>query len=368
MGYKITQVHPYFDQDEIKEVTECLKDAWVTEGPKKERFLQELQKITKAKYAVLAPNGTQALYLALMIAGIGPEDEVIVPDFSFVASASSVYWTGAKPVFVDVKKDNLNLDPGLIEKYITKKTKAIIPVHIYGQAADMDPILAIAKKHKLIIIEDAAQGLGVLYKGKHTGTFGQFGCLSFFADKTITTGGEGGAILTNSAKLYDQLVHFRNHGRPKSSTFVHPRVGYNFRLTDLQCAVGVAQIKKFSKIRDRKIKNLDLYKKYLQKVTAVKFLGESKDSNIIPFRANILVQNLSGLIQHLEQKGIQTRRFFYPLHKQPFFRKKFTYIDHDYPNTNYAYNHGLSLPVHMYLTEKDISFVCQEIKNFYGQK
>ncbi len=365
MAYKITQIHPYFTQDEIDEVTDCLKNAWVTEGPKSKEFLEEILRITGSSYGVLAPNGTLALYIALMVIGIKEGDEVIVPDFTFIASANAIHLTGARPVFVDVLREDLNIDPKQIEKYITPHTKAIMPVHMYGQSADMEPILETAKKHKLFIVEDAAQGLGILYKNKHVGTFGNLGCFSFFADKTITTGGEGGMIVTNDKGIYEKLCYFRNQGRLTSGTFLHPQIGYNFRLTDLQCAVGIAQLRKFSEIVQIKLRNQSLYEELLKSVKEITFLERKKYSNYIPFRTNIFVERLSALIEFLEKKGIQTRGMFYPLHKQPCF-SIYNHSLSEYPNADYAFEHGLSLPVHCALREEDVKYICDAIKSFYA--
>lgn len=367
MKYKISQVRPYFEKEEIEEALSTIKSAWVTEGPKSKEFIKEVLNLANAKYAVLAPNGTLSLYMALMVLGIKEGDEVIVTDFTMIASSNAIYLTGAKPVFVDIDIDDLNMNTNLIEKYITPKTKAIMPVHIYGHSADMDPIMKIAKKHKLYIVEDACQGLGLFYKKKHVGTFGDLGCFSFFADKTITTGGEGGMVITNDKSLCEKLLYFRNQGRLTSGTFIHPEIGYNFRMTDLQCAVGLAQIRKFEKIKNKRIFNHSLYEKYLENIKEIKIIGPRPYSNFVPFRFNILVNNLTSLMKFLEKKGIQTRGMFYPLHKQPCY-KMYKYKDNDYPNSNYAYEHGLSLPVYYELKETQIKFICETIKKFYSSK
>jgi perosamine synthetase len=324
-------------------------------------------KMTGAKYGVLAPNGTLALYMALMVAGIGSGDEVIVPDFTMIASSNAVYLTGATPIFVDVSKVDLNIDTEKLEKAVTAKTKAIMPVHIYGTACDMDKIMEIARRHNLLVIEDACQGHGLFYKGKHVGTFGNLGCFSFFADKTFTTGGEGGMIITNDEKLYERLLYFRNQGRLSSGSFIHPQIGYNFRMTDLQCAVGLAQIRKFNKILAKRLTNHKIYEKYLGDSNFIKIIKPFSYSTFTPFRFNILIENLAGLIEFLEKNGIQTRGMFYPLHRQPCY-KMYEYNDRDFPNTIYAYEHGLSLPVYYSLTEKKIKYICDTIKKFYASK
>lgn len=311
---------------------------------------------------MLASNGTLALFLGLLSLGIGRGDEVIVPDFTFIASAGSVAFTGAKPVFVDINVDSLNIDVEKIEGAITEETKAIMPVHIYGQSADMDPILRLAKKHNLKVIEDSAESYGVFYKGKHTGTIGDVGIISFFADKTVTCG-EGAVILTNDDKICKKLRYLRNQGRLTSGSFMHPQLGMNFRMTDLQCAVGVAQLKKFKEIEKKKLENLELYKSLLKSVNGVSFIKEVNYSNFIPFRVPIKVKRLDELTQHLENNSIQTRGFFYPLHRQPCFNY-LGYDENDFPVTNEVYSEGLCLPVFPSLEREQIEYVCQKITLF----
>src|SRR3989339_349716 len=365
MNEKIPQLEPWVGKEELENLKKVIEGKWLTEGPFSAEFLKLVQEFTGAKYAVLANNGTLALYLGLLALGIKEGDEVIVSDFSFNASASTIVFAGAKPVFADVERGILNINPGLIEKAITDKTRAIMPVHVYGQSADMDPILKIAKKHNLKIIEDAAQGYGVFYKGKHTGTIGDVGMISFFADKTVTTG-EGAVILTNDEKRYEKLRYLRNQGRLHSGTFIHPELGMNFRMTDLQCAVGVAQLKKFEEIKKIKSRNLDLYKILLKDDSEIEFIEEKTSySNIVPFRANIRVRkDLEGLLNFLEDNGIQTRRFFYPLHRQPCFGK-WKYEDVLFPESNRAYDEGLSLPVYCSLTHAQIEYICKKIREFH---
>ncbi len=363
MKYRIPQLEPYLDEEEIKNLRKVIKTGWLTEGPFAEEFLNKIKEFTKAPYAVLACNGTLALYLSLLSMDIKEGDEVILPDLSFNASASSIVFAKGKPVFVDIQESDLNIDVTKIEKAITAKTKAIMPVHVYGQACDMDPILTIAKKYNLKIVEDAAQGFGVFYKGNHTGVIGDVGIISFFADKTIITG-EGAVILTNDEKTYNKLRWLRNQGRPHSGTFIHPELGMNFRMTDLQCAVGVAQLNKFDRIKKKKLKNYKLYKKYLKDILEIRFIEENNYSTFVPFRVNIRVKKLEELIDFLERKRIQTRRTFYPLHRQPCY-SYLNYKQDSFPVANKSYEEGLSLPVYYNLTAKQIEFICSLIRQFY---
>ena len=364
MAYKIMQLEPYIGKEELSNLEQVIRSNWITEGPFAKEFVKNIREFTGAKYAVLASNGTLALFLALKALEIRSGDEIIVPDFTFIASGSSIVFAGGKPVFIDVDENNLNIDVSKIESLITEKTKAIMPVHIYGQSADMDPILEIANKYNLRVIEDAAQGYGVFYKGKHTGTIGDVGMISFFADKTITTG-EGAVILTNDEEIYENLIYLRNQGRLSSGTFIHTQLGMNFRMTDLQCAVGVAQIKKFKKIKEIKLNNYNLYKDLLKNIEEIQFVDEVNYSNIVPFRTNIKVKRLQDLMAHLENNYIQTRGFFYPLHKQPCF-SFLNYKSTDFPVANKLNETGLCLPVHCSLTNKDIIYICDSIKNFYS--
>jgi len=364
--YKVPQLIPYVGEEELKNLEKVINKKWITEGPFSKEFLQLIKDFTGAKYAVLANNGTLALFLSLMAIGIKKNDEVIVPDFTFISSGTSVVFAGGRPVFVDVDKDSLNIDVSKIEEAITEKTKAIIPVHLYGQSADMDPILKIANKYNLKVVEDAAQGYGVFYKGKHTGTIGDVGMISFFADKTVTTG-EGAVILTNNEEIYENLKYLRNQGRLHSGTFQHTHLGMNFRMTDLQCAVGVAQLKKFDKIKKIKLTNYCLYKELLKNIDQIEFIKEMDYSNFVPFRANIKVRNLRGLINFLERNKIQTRGFFYPLHRQPCL-KYLGYKEEEFPVSNRLNNIGLSLPVFCDLMKKEICYICEKIKEYYSEK
>jgi perosamine synthetase len=363
MDYKVSQIQPFFDHTEIENLEKAITTGWVTEGPFSQEFIANLKDFTGARYAVLACNGTLALYLALLSIGIKEGDEVIVPDFTFNASASSIAFTGARPVFVDINEDDLQMNVTKIEQAITKNTKAIMPVHIYGQSCDMDPIVKLAKKYNLKIVEDAAQGFGVFYKGQHTGTIGDVGMISFFADKTITTG-EGAVVLTNNEAVFNKLKMLRNQGRPNSGTFIHPELGMNFRMTDLQCAVGVAQFRKYNEIKRIKLENHRLYEDNLKEVKEIEFIKVNDFTTYVPFRVNIKVPRLEALIEHLEKNKIQTRRMFYPLHRQPCF-KALNYGEDEFTAANNTYDTGMSLAIHCGLSKEDILYTCHCIKEFY---
>ena len=363
MKYRIPQVNPFFDDKEKTYLAKAIESRWITEGPFAADFLEAIKTITGAEYAVLAPNGTLGLYLALVAGGV-TAGEVIVPDFTFNASAAAVVFAGARPVFVDVRPSDLNLDPEKIEAAITPRTRAIMPVHVYGQSCDMATIIEIAGQHGLLVIEDAAQSLGVFYHQRHTGVIGDAGVISFFADKVITTG-EGGVVLTNNAGIYEKLRYLRNQGRMKSGTFVHPSLGLNFRMTDLQCAVGLAQIEKFQDIVAARVNHYRRYERLLAGIDQVRFLTRNSFCNMVPFRVPLIVEQLPGLIDFLENRGIQTQRFFFPLHRQPCYHYD-GIAENAFARSDNAYNNGLLLPVFSALTEAQIEYICRQVAEFYG--
>lgn len=366
----VPQVFPWLSEEEKEEVNSVLDANWITEGPKTDEFSKQLNKLIGTEYGVFAPNGTLALFLGLLALGIGKGDEVIVPDTTFIASANAVILTGATPVFVDVCRENYQIDILKCEQVITPNTKAIMPVHLYGMIANMNKVVQFAEKYKLKIIEDAAQAIGVTYYERHAGTFGDIGCFSFFADKTITTG-EGAYVVCKDKKIYERLLLLRNQGRFNRGSFIHPEVGYNFRITDIQAAIGLVQLKKLDKIIERKQKILGLYKQELKELSQIDFLKVEQGSTYVPFRVVIFYKQAQKLMQYLSERQIQTRTFFYPLHKQPCFQyldKKqggmLNLNDAYFENALYGYERGICLPVFPTLSEDQIRYVCNMIKEF----
>lgn len=368
----VPQFMPFLGRDEYRAISSCFEKNWITEGKKSEELTAKLLELTGAKYGALTPNGTLALYLSLKAAGIKEGDEVLVPDFTFIGTANAVVMAGAIPVFTEVNRENFQIEISKAEKWLTKKTKAIMPVHIYGTAVNMPQIVSFAQKKKLKIIEDAAQAIGVRYNGKHAGTFGNAGIFSFFADKTITTG-EGGFIVTDDEKIYHQLLYLRNQGRKERGVYIHPEIGFNFRMTDVQAAIGLAQLQKLEKISAMKNEILERYKKNLSGVEEVKFFVPEKNANYIPSRVAVVCKNATELMNFMKKKEIEPRTFFYPLHKQPCYAKhpkirKNNLKDADFPNAIFAYENGICLPTFPAMTNRQIDFVCTTIKEFYEKK
>ena len=240
----IPVAEPDLSGNELKYVTECVVTEWVSSLGKYVRMFEEQMAAScQRKYAVSTSNGTTALHLALAVLGIGPGDEVIVPALTFVATANAVSYTGATPVFVDAESDYWQLDPARLEALITPRTKAIIPVDLYGHPADMDAILAVAQRHGLRVVEDTAEAHGALYKGRPCGSMGDMSCFSFYGNKVITTG-EGGMLLTDDEGWCERARFLRDHAMSKTERYFHPEIGYNYRLTNIQAALGVAQLER----------------------------------------------------------------------------------------------------------------------------
>jgi perosamine synthetase len=349
---------PWLGEEELAQITEVIKSKWIAEGEKTRELEKRISTLCGVKHAVAVSNGTVALYVALKLLGIGEGDEVIVPDFTFIATANSVKLAGANPIFVDVDDRTFNIDPESARKAITNKTKSIMPVHIYGQAADMDSIGELARKYGLYMVEDAAQGIGVKFKGKSVGGFGNIGCISFYADKTMTTG-EGGMILTNDDNLAEQCIQMKNQGRLRAGAYIHPNIGYNFRLSDLQAAIGLAQLSKLTTMIEMKRRNEKLYRDSLIDVKGVEFPYIDPRGYNVPFRINILIDDPDGLQKFLEKEGIGSRRFFYPLHEQPCYS-----LEGEYPNAEKAYARGLSLPSSVALSREQILHICEKVRAF----
>ena len=361
MKYKINQVYIDSGKEEFSLIRKVMKTKWFTEGVYTRKFVKKIREITGSKYVLPVSNGTLGLYIALLSMNLPKNSEILIPSFTFFGSASSVYFAGLKPVFVDVDPYNYMATVENYKKKITKNTSAMMPVHIYGLSCDMTPLKSFAKKNKIKIIEDAAQAMGVNYKSKHCGTFGDIGVISFFADKTIAMG-EGGAILTNKKKIYEKLKLIRNQGRPNSGTFIHPEFGMNFRITDLQSAIGYAQLNKLKEKVKNKIRLFKRYQNNLKHCKEIDIIKQPKYSNFVPFRFPFRSKKKQKIIDALEKMGVQTRSFFFPMHMQPSIKNKFPEVSKlTLPVSEMLYKEGIALPIHNNLKFKDVDFICKII-------
>ena len=357
---KVPQFMPFVGESEYAQIKGCFEDNWITEGPRSKAFMEQLLQLTGAKYGVFAPNGTLAIYLGLVAAGIESGDEVIVPDFTFLGSASAVVMAGGTPVFCDVNRHNFQIDLESAAQVVSEKTKFIMPVHVYGTCCEMPDILEFASQNQLKVIEDAAQAIGVSHGGVHAGTFGQVGTFSFFADKTITTG-EGGLVVTNDQAVYESMLYLRNQGRINRGSFIHPEIGYNFRITDLQAAVGLEQLNKLNLIREKKQYIWDFYVNELGSIDALKFFKPNQNANFIPFRVAILSEKKPDIDSALAAAEIETRSFFYPMRRQPCFKKMRADNRPSY-NSDLGFETGICLPSFVGITDEQLTYICDNIK------
>lgn len=357
----IPQIEPWIDGTELEELADVIHSTYITENQKTAEFIASIETLTGSSHAIATSNGTMAIVAALLASGIGNGDEVIVPDLTFIASSNAVVLTGAKPVFVDVDMTSGCLDVDATELAITTKTKAIMPVHLYGHMVEMDRLMLMADRRGLIVIEDAAEAFGATYNGRHAGTFGRFGIFSFFANKTITCG-EGGVILCQSPEDYKALYRIKNHGRDKKGIFIHESIGYNFCFTDLQAAIGVAQLRKFEKIMEGKARLMKRYQAHLSGIDLVEVMAPADTVKSNYWFINILVPDPASLSEFLEMKKIGTRRFFYPLHMQPCYSSEAHSVC---PNSRALYESGLSLPSSPLLEDDDIERVCNSIREYF---
>lgn len=354
---------PSLSDKEKMYVNECLDTTWISsKGKYVNLFEKKFAKKNKVNYALTVCNGTVALHLSLMSLGIGKNDEIIVPTLTYIASVNAIFYTGAKPVFVDSLTDTWQINPKEIEKKINSRTKAIIVVHLYGHPCDMDSIMRLAKKYNLFVIEDCAEALGSKYKNKPVGTFGHISTYSFFGNKTITTG-EGGMVTTNSYKLYNLCKHLKSQGLKQNYEYWHDIIGYNYRMTNICAAIGLAQLQKLDNFVRKKRTLFKWYEKELKNfpLTLHKQVKYTYSSYWL---VNILVEDNKTrnlLRKFLKMKGIETRPVFNPIHKMPMYYKK----SYNFPIADNLAFRGISLPSWPGLRKQDILKICKEIKNFF---
>jgi dTDP-4-amino-4,6-dideoxygalactose transaminase len=368
MNVEIPLLRPYFDSEEIEEIKSVLDSGWVSQGPKVKEFEDKIAEYLCVKYAIAVTNCTSALHLALLGIGVKGGDEVLVADFTFPATGHAVLYCGAKPVFIDVDLNTYNINPELIEERISDKTKAIIPVHTFGQPAEMEAIMEIAEDFNLKVIEDAACALGAKYKSKYASTIGDIGCLSFHARKGMTTG-EGGMVVTDDASLADKIRNLSVFGmtsawdRERSDKFIIPEfteLGYNYKMSDITAAVGVAQLKKLDKIIERKQALAKYWDDKLREMEFIKPPYVSENVKHI-YQSYIALMdkrlNRNKLIETLMKKGIQTQIGTYASHIQPVYNS-----EDKCPNSLDIFNRSLALPMYYMLKEEDIDIAASYLK------
>ena len=351
---------PILGKEEITAVTSILRNGDLTSastqgGKHVQAFEKSVSSFVKSKYTIAVNSGTAALQAALYTLNLKKGDEVLIPSFTFVATANAIVSTGAKPVFVDILKENYTIDPDDLQKKITKKTRAIIPVHLYGNVANVERLSEIAKKYNLPIIEDSAQSLGSTYKRKHTGTFFEMGCFSMYPAKVMTSG-EGGFVVTNNKKFRDKLLMLRNHG------MIHgydTRIfGLNLRLPEISAAIATIQIKKLPNFLKSRKKNAELLSKLISDLK-IKLPQQRKNENVNWYLYTIATKKRDKLLKKLNEKGIGAVSYYpTPVHKTPFYKLK-TKL----PVTDWAASHVISLPIHPKVTQKNIEFIAKTMRD-----
>ena len=352
-------------KDEIMPAMAAVMESqYFINGPEVKELEKLVAEYSECKAAVGVSSGTDALLAGLMTLGIGEGDEVITTTYTFFATAGSIWRSGAKPVFVDIDPETYNIDPAKIEAAITDKTKAIMPVHLYGQMADMDPIMEVAKKHNLSVIEDAAQGIGAKYKGRKAGSVGTVGCFSFFPSKNLGGMGDGGMVVTQDETLGERLTQCRNHGsKPK---YYHKWVGGNFRLDTIQAAGLIVKLRHLDAWSDKRRANAARYNELFAGFDAVKTPVISPDCETIYNQYVIRVPKRDELKDFLKEQGIGTE-IYYPvsMHEQECFAS-LGYKKGDFPQAEQAAAETLALPIYAELTDEQLKYVANKIKEFLG--
>jgi len=351
---------------EIERVVEVLHSGVLSIGPVVEQFEQRVAAYVGAAAGVAVSSGTAGLHLCVAAAGIGPGDEVITTPFSFVASANCVLYERATPVFVDVDADTGNIDPALVAEHITPRTKAIIPVHVFGQPADMDPIVELARRHGLTIIEDACEAIGAEYKGRRAGTLGDAGIFAFYANKQITTG-EGGMLVTNRTDWARTFASLRNQGRDEMNGWLdHARLGYNYRMTELSAAIGVAQMERIDELLANRARVAAAYTKRLARVEGVEVPHIAKTTTRMSWFVYVVRLDPSidrdRIMRALAADGIAARAYFPAIHLQPLYRSRFGYAEGAFPIAERVSRSSLALPFHGRLSDSDVDYVCDRLQ------
>jgi perosamine synthetase len=366
---RINQIEPLLGIEEKNELVSVMDSGWYTESKKTRDFENMFSSLTKSKYAVAVTSGTTALFLGLKALGIGLGDEVIVPDLTFVASPNSVELTGAKPILVDIEPKSLNIDLKKIGKLVTKKTKAIMPVDFNGRSTDMKILKEFADKHNLSLVEDACHAIGSFHEtSHHMGTQSDVGIFSFSTPKIITTG-QGGMIITNNKKIYENCLSLKDFGRDTSkkqnmlNAFKHDVIGYNFKFTEFQAAVGIAQMKKLKQRMLIKKKLFRLYREQLEKFNEIDFI-DTDLNKITPWMIDIIIKNKklkNKVIVNLKENNIETRIFYPPIHNL----KPYKNSDKKFPVSSNISSRGLWLPSSVSLTDDQVIRISKAISNLF---
>jgi perosamine synthetase len=365
---------PYIGEKELEYVTDCIKSNWISsKGKYIELFEGKFANYCGCNYGISTTSGTTALHLALASLGMAPGDEVIVPAFTMISTVFAVVYVDCKPVLIDAELETGNIDTTKIEQKITEKTKAILLTHIYGHPCNMDPIMEIAKKYNIYVIEDAAEAHGAEYRGKKAGSIGDIGCFSFYANKIITTG-EGGMMVTNSQEIAERARSLKDLAFSKEKRFLHDAIGFNYRMTNIQAAIGLAQFERIDELVERRRSNAQLYNQLLKDIPGIRLPQEKSCAKNVYWMYAIQIEDEFGisrdqLMERLREKGIETRTFFISMHRQPAFRDMGLFNNEEaYPVADELSQRGLYLPSSSGLTVEQISYICKTIKEIKWER
>lgn len=361
---RISIANPVFNGNEKKYLNECIDTGWISaNGRFVSEFEEQFARFCGTKYALTCANGTVSLHLILSAMGIGPGDEVVMPTLTYIATANAVRYCGAVPVFVDSDEDSFNIDADKIEEKLTSKTKAIMPVHLYGVPADLAPIMELSEKYGIPVIEDAAEAHGAEYNGKRVGGFGLAASFSFFGNKVITSG-EGGMVTTNDEQLYQRMRLLKGQAVSPQKRYWHVDVGYNYRMTNMQAAVGLGQLENITWHMEQRARIAELYQKYLCDMEDDMTMQKVPEGcRSVYWMNNIILKDAvkksrDTIMREMEQCGIEMRPVFYPVHLMP------PYLDKGIscPTAEKLGARGISLPSHAKLTEEHVKYICDSLK------
>ena len=369
MEIRVPLSRPDISESDIQAVVDVLRSPNLSLGPKLRAFEEAFESYIGRRYAVAVNSGTSGLYLCMKAMGIGPGDEVITTPFTFISSVTTIMMTGATPVFSDINPITLNLDPDRIEEKITARTRAILPVEVFGNPADMDRIRQIADAHKLPVVEDCCEALGSELNGQKAGTFGQVGVFAFYPNKQMTTG-EGGMILTDEEAIAELCISYRNQGRGRGGGWLaHDRLGYNYRLSDINCALGISQLSRIEEFVEKRAAVARMYMDRLGEEERIVLPSVPENARMSWFVFVIrLADRFDGsrrdrLLRELLERGIQVSNYFPPIYLMPFIAEKLGHKAGDFPVTDAVSSRTMALPFHNNLTEGEIDLVCQELKS-----
>ncbi len=355
---------PDITEKEIESVVEVLRSPSLSLGPKLGEFEEAFARYLGRSRAVAVNSGTSGLFLSLLALGIGEGDEVITTPFTFIASATSIMMTGARPVFVDIDPASLNIDAGRIEAAITDRTRAILPVEIFGNPAGFDEVCQVAERHRLAVVEDSCEALGSALHGRKAGTFGTLSVFGFYPNKQITTG-EGGMIVTDDDALADLCVSLRNQGRAKATGWLaHERLGYNFRLSDINCALGLAQLSRIAEIKAKRRQVAAWYQEMLADEDRLLVPTEMAGCDTSWFVFVVRLQETYGrnqrdrILEEMHRQHIQVSNYFPLVHLQPFISQRYGHKPGDFPSAEAAGERTIALPFHNHLAQSDVALVC----------